>query len=76
MNPLVPPTPTMLPPAPPAPVLINVAKWRLWNFTDEALMVWQQIGPAKTQVFQIAILLVIICIAVAAFILWIQSLSK
>lgn len=76
MNPLVPPTPTMLPPAPPAPILINAANWRIWKFTDESIMVWQQMTPARTQVLQIAILLVVICIGVAAFIWSIQGLSE
>lgn len=73
---IVPPTPTMLPAAPPAPITINPQAWRMWRFTDEAIMIWQQITPARTQVLQIAIIIVIILIAVVMFIVWIQSLSS
>lgn len=76
MNPLVPPTPTPMPPAPPAPIVIDVAQWRIWNFVDEAVMVWQQITPARTQVFQVAIIVAIVIIAVAGLIYWIQGLSE
>jgi hypothetical protein len=73
---LVPPTPTPMPPAPPAPIVIDVSQWRIWNFVDEAVMVWQQITPARTQVFQVAILVAIIIIAVVAFISLFQGLSE
>jgi hypothetical protein len=53
-----------------------MANWRLWNFVDEAVMVWQQITPARTQVIQIAILVVIILGAALMFIVWIQSLTS
>lgn len=76
MNPLLPPTPTLLPPAGAAPIIINMAKWRLWNFTDETIMVWQQMTPARTQVLQIAALLAVIIIGAGAFIYWIQGLAE
>lgn len=69
---LMPPTPTPLPPAPAAPILINAAQWRMWNFTDDAIMIWQQITPARTQVLQVAILLGIIVV----FIFWVMGLIK
>jgi len=75
MNPLVPPTPTWLPAAPPAPIIIHASQWRIWKFTDKMIMIWQQIGPARTQVLQIAILLAIILIALGGFIVWIKSLT-
>lgn len=71
---IIPATPTALPPAPIAPVTINENAYRIWRYTDEALMVWQQIGPTRTQVFQVAIILVIVLGAVYMIYRWVSAL--
>ncbi len=76
MNPLFPPTPTALPPASAAPIAIQSSAWRVWAFADDALMVWQQIGPSRTQVIQVAILVVIVIAFLALAIKWAQSLTN
>jgi hypothetical protein len=75
MNPnLIPPTPTLLPNVI-APVSIQASSYRIWKFTDEALTLWQMATPARTQVFQIAILVVILIIFVFLATKWVQSLG-
>jgi hypothetical protein len=37
-----PPTPTPLPVAEAAPVVVNAANWRIWQFVDEGIMLWNQ----------------------------------
>lgn len=77
MNPLVPPTPTPLPPVlPPLPVDIAESNYRIWKFTDEAVMIWQQVGPARTQVFQVALLLVIVVAAAYMIYRWVAALIE
>lgn len=71
-----PPTPTWLPPAPTAPVQIAAKSWRIWAFADDTIMVWQQITPARTQVIQVAIILVIIIAFAMIGIKWLQSLTN
>lgn len=73
---IIPATPTALPPAPIAPVTINENAYRIWRYTDEALMVWQQIGPSRTQVFQVAIILVIVIAAVYMIYRWVSALVE
>lgn len=74
MNPLIPSTPTALPQLV-APITINAANYRIWKFTDEALTLWQMATPTRTQVFQIAILVVILIVFVFLATKWIQSLG-
>lgn len=75
MNPvLIPPTPTALPQIV-APITINASNYRIWKFTDEALTLWQMATPARTQVFQIAILVVILIVFVFLATRLIQSLG-
>lgn len=77
MNPnLVPPTPTMLPPAPVAPITYSVNAWRIWAFADDAVMVWQQITPARTQVIQVGIIVVIVIAFAFLGIKWLQSITN
>lgn len=75
MNPLLPPTPTLLPNIV-APITINASNYRIWKFTDEAITLWQIATPARTQVFQVAILVVIVIVFVFLAIRWIQSLTN
>lgn len=70
------PTPTPLPAPPIAPVLINARAWRIWSYTDEALMIWHQMGPTKTQVIQIAVLLVIFIAFATLGIRWIKTITN
>lgn len=58
---MFPPTPTALPAAPVAPIVLNSAQWRIWAFTDEAIMVWQQAQRIQAgTVIQIAVILIIV----------------
>ncbi len=72
----------MFPPTPTAmvnhvaPVVISAAKYRIWNFTDEAIMLWQWATPARTQVLQVAVLIAILAAFVFIVIRWIQSLTN
>ena len=76
MNPnLVPPTPTIIPMAT-AQVAIQASSYRIWKYTDEALMLWQMATPARTQVLQVAILILIIIAFVFLAIKWIQGLTN
>lgn len=75
---LFPATPTALPPPPPLPgggITINPNAWRMWTFVDEAIMVWQQITPARTQVLQVAIIMGIIIMFIFLAIRWVQGLT-
>ncbi len=76
MNPLVPPTPTFLPIAPTAQVAIKASNWRIWKFADDTVMVWQQAGPARTQVIQVAIIVAIIIAFAFMGIKWLQSITN
>lgn len=73
---VVPPTPTWLPAPGPALVDINENAYRIWRYTDEAIMIWQEVGPSRTQVFQIAILVVIVIAAVYLVYRWISTLIE
>jgi hypothetical protein len=73
---MFPPTPTPLPPAPAAPVVVSAANWKIWKFADDAIMVWQQIGPSRTQVFQVAVILVIVIAFIWLVMKWVQGLTK
>lgn len=57
---MYPPTPTPLPPAPLAPITLNANMWRIWNFADDTIMVWQQFGRGPQQVLQITVLMVML----------------
>ena len=76
MNPLIPATPTFMPTAPIAPVAIQYSAWRIWAFADDAVMVWQQITPARPQVIQIAIIVIIVIAFVALATKWAQSFTN
>lgn len=73
---MFPPTPTPLPPAPIAPVALDPIDWRIWNFTDEVIMVWQGFGAGRQQVLQIAILLAIIIGFVYLLIKWLGDIDE
>jgi hypothetical protein len=73
---MYPATPTPLPPAELAPISLNANMWRIWNFADDAIMVWQQMGSSRTQVFQVALLLVLLIGFVYLVITWLQSLTE
>ena len=76
MNPnLIPPTPTALPQAT-AQVAIQASNYRIWRYTDEALTLWQMATPARTQVLQVAILMLIIIAFVFLAIKWLKSLTN
>lgn len=76
-NMLFPYTPTPLPPiSATAPVVIKASQWRVWAFADDAIMVWQQIGPSRTQVIQVAIIVVIIIAFAMLGIKWLQSITN
>jgi len=58
---MYPATPTPLAAAPVAPVVLNAAQWRIWQFTDEAIMLWNQSNRWHVgHVFQIAAILIIV----------------
>jgi hypothetical protein len=76
MNPnLIPPTPTLMPMAT-AQVAIQSSSYRIWKFTDDAIMLWQWATPARTQVIQVAILMLILIAFAFLAIKWIQSLTN
>lgn len=58
---MFPPTPTALPVAPAAPINVNPSDWRIWQFADEAIMIWNRANDFHAgTVIQIAVLLVMI----------------
>lgn len=71
----VPPTPTPLPPASPAPVNLSTAGYHVWNFTDESIMIWNTAPNSATQVLQIAVIVAIIIGVVFLFMTWLKSVS-
>jgi len=75
-NPLFPATPTPLPAPPTAQVAIQAAQWRVWAFADDAIMVWTEIGPSRTQVIQVAIIVVIVIAFAMLGIKWLQSITN
>ena len=76
MNPnLIPPTPTLMPMAT-AQVAIQASSYRIWKFTDEAIMLWQWATPARTQVLQVGIIVAILIAFTFLAIKWIQSLTS
>jgi hypothetical protein len=76
VNPLFPATPTALPIAPTAQVAIQSSDWRVWAFADDAIMVWHQITPARTQVIQVGIIVVIVIAFAFLGIRWLQSITN
>lgn len=76
-NPLLPSTPTPLPPPMmTAAVQIQASEYRVWAFADDAIMVWQQIGPSRTQVLQVGIIVVIVIAFAMLGIKWMQSITN
>lgn len=75
MNPLVPPTPTLLPAPVVTTVPINVAAWRLWAFADDTVGIWNMINPSHTQTVQILIIVGIIVSAIFIFMSLIKGLA-
>jgi hypothetical protein len=74
---MFPPTPTPLPAAPVAPVVIDAAQWRIWEYTDEALMFWNQANAWHVgTVIQIAVLLVMVIFFVVYLTRLAQSLTN
>ena len=74
---MFPPTPTALPAAPAAPIIYNAASWRIWAFTDEAIMVWQQMQRHNMgTVIQIAILLIIVIFFVSYVVSLLNSVTN
>lgn len=74
---MYPPTPTALPVAPVAPIQINASVWRIWSFTDEAIMIWNRsndwyLGYA----LQMAALLVLLIFFVAYVVMLTRSLTS
>lgn len=70
------PTPTLLPNPGIPPVNINSSNFRIWNFTDESIMIWQQMGSSAQNVFQIALILVIIIVAIGVVMFWIKQIPN
>lgn len=73
---MFPPTPTALPAAPLAPIVLNPTNWRIWAFSDDFIMVWQQAGSSRTQAIQVAIILIILIAFTFLAMKWIQGLTK
>jgi ABC-type sulfate transport system permease component len=74
---MFPPTPTPLPDVPLAPVVIDAARWRIWEYTDEAIMIWQQMQERNMgTVIQIAVLLVMVIFFVVYLTRLAQSLTN
>jgi hypothetical protein len=69
---MFPPTPTPMPVAT-AAVMIQASSYRIWGFTDDAIMLWQWAGPAKTQVLQVALIVFIVAVFAFVSMRWIQS---
>ncbi len=70
------PTPTLLPSAGIPPVNIDSSNFRIWNFTDESIMIWQQMGSSAQNVFQIALILVVLLVAVGVVIFWVKQIPN
>jgi hypothetical protein len=70
---MFPPTPTPLPAAPVAPIVLDATRWRVWAFTDEAIMIWQQMQRHNMgTVIQIAVILIIVIF----FVVYITRLAQ
>lgn len=73
---MYPPTPTPLPPPPIAPVVVNANAWRIWNFADDAVTMWNSyLGHSRAQVLQIAIIVVLVILFVFLLINWLQTIT-
>jgi hypothetical protein len=71
----MPPTPTPLPP--PGPPLITLPSgYNIWNFADEAIMIWNTAGSSRTQVIQIAIIVIIVVAAVVLLTRYVRSIME
>ena len=57
------PTPTPLPVPPVAPITFDAGNYRIWQFADEAIQVWNY-EPNLGPVIQIAIIVAIVIIFV------------
>lgn len=69
------PTPTPFPDVVATPAInINAGDWRIWNYTDEAVQIWNRMGDGAT-VIQIAVIIVIVISFVAYLAMAIQSLK-
>jgi hypothetical protein len=75
-----PPTPTPIPLPDPAqaPIQIDniIQSYRIWQFADDAVGVWNRIGAAGTQVIQIAVIIVIVVLSMFLIMRFVRSLSN
>lgn len=68
------PTPTRLPSGGIPPVSIDSSNFRIWNFVDESIMIWQQMGASAQNVFQIALIVTILIVAVGVIYVWVKRI--
>lgn len=68
------PTPTAMPPGAPM-VTLNAGDYRIWQFTDEAIQVWNY-EPNLGLMFQVGILIVIVVVFVVIIIGLVQSMTE
>lgn len=74
---MFPPTPTPLAAVVSVPVSINSSAWRIWAFTDEAIMLWNRANDYQFgTVIQIAILVIMIIFFVVYLTRLAQSLTN
>lgn len=67
------PTPTAFPPATELLIVVDPADWQIWNFTDEAIQVWN-FEPNLGLVIQVSIIIILVVAYVAMLIKLIQQL--
>lgn len=70
---MFPPTPTFIPIPAVMPVTVDSSQWRIWKFTDEAIMLWNQSNRWQLAVvFQIGVIAAIII----GFVFFAMRISK
>jgi hypothetical protein len=69
------PTPTA-PPPPPPPGITIPGSYNIWYFADDAVGWWNQLGSDKTQVLQIAVIVVIVFVSMLLITSYVRSFSN
>ncbi len=69
------PTPTPLPPVTAVPIAISAEDWGIWQYTDEAIQIWNRTGSG-TVVIQWAVILIIVISFVGLMIYLVQNLMN
>lgn len=71
-----PPTPTFFPTPNPDDFLVDIPEKSMWGFADSTVGTWNAFGRARTEIFQVVVLLFVIIVSISLVIRMLKKLRS